>query len=134
MCRKICPSLFAQWKLFGKVCCGVAGFLVLFLVIGRPVEAQQAAAGQPGAGSLTSPQIEERVNALLRQMTLEEKIGQLAQLAGQAWFPGAGKPEDHLRKGEGGSVLWLSQPRLTAFSTWRWRKAACTSRCSLAWT
>jgi beta-glucosidase len=53
----------------------------------------------------------KRVDDLLGRMTLEEKIGQLAQLPGMPWVPGAGKPEDRIRKGQGGSVLWLSDPK-----------------------
>ena len=47
---------------------------------------------------------------LLRKMTLEEKIGQLTQVGGVAFIPGAPKPEDTVRKGQAGSVLWLSDP------------------------
>jgi beta-glucosidase len=43
-------------------------------------------------------------------MTLEEKIGQLAQIGGMAFIPGAPKPEDAIRKGGAGSILWLSDP------------------------
>ena len=59
---------------------------------------------------MTDQEVDKRVNALLQQMTLEEKIGQLAQLPGAAFVPDAAKPEDRIRKGQGGSVLWLSDP------------------------
>ncbi len=47
-------------------------------------------------------------------MTLEEKVGQLTQIAG-ATLPGAklpeAKPEEALRKGGGGSILWLNDTK-----------------------
>jgi beta-glucosidase len=52
--------------------------------------------------------------ALLRQMTIEEKVAQLSQLPG---FPipefreQVGNPEDVIRKYGAGSVLWVSDPK-----------------------
>jgi beta-glucosidase len=40
-------------------------------------------------------------------MSIEEKIGQLTQIAGGPFFPGP-KPEEVIRKGGAGSVLWLN--------------------------
>jgi len=40
-------------------------------------------------------------------MSLEEKIGQLAQIGGASFVPGP-KPEDVIRKGGAGSVLWVN--------------------------
>ena len=57
-----------------------------------------------------SKQVNDRVETLLRQMTLEEKIGQLTQIAGAPFFPGP-KPEQVIRKGGAGSVLWLNDTR-----------------------
>jgi beta-glucosidase len=51
-----------------------------------------------------------RVEELLHRMTLDEKIGQLTQIGGMAFIPGSPKPEDAVRKGQGGSVLWLNDP------------------------
>lgn len=51
-----------------------------------------------------------KANALLGRMTLEEKIGQLAQIGGVAFIPGSPKPEDAIRKGQAGSILWISKP------------------------
>ncbi len=51
-----------------------------------------------------------RVEALLGRMTLEEKIGQLTQIGGIAFTPDAPKPDEAIRKGLAGSVLWLSDP------------------------
>ena len=60
-------------------------------------------------------QVESKTNELLRQMTLEEKVGQLSQMPG---FPvpefirqNGTKPEDAVRKYGAGSVLWVSDPK-----------------------
>jgi beta-glucosidase len=73
-----------------------------------------ALAGASGAlaqspESLAEAQVKARVEALLAQMTLEEKVGQLNQIAG-GLFPGA-KPEEPLRKGAAGSILWLNDTK-----------------------
>jgi beta-glucosidase len=62
------------------------------------------AQGAPPAPS--DAEVTARVEALLGRMSLEEKIGQLTQIAG-AFFPGP-KPEEVIRKGGAGSVLWLN--------------------------
>jgi len=50
----------------------------------------------------------KRAEALLKQMTVEEKIGQMNQAAGMA-MPGLGdKPDTLIGKGGVGSVLWLT--------------------------
>jgi len=51
-----------------------------------------------------------KVDELLKRMTLEEKIGQLAQVGGIAFLPDMPKPEDEIRNGRAGSVLWISNP------------------------
>jgi beta-glucosidase len=43
-------------------------------------------------------------------MSLEDKIGQLTQIGGADFFPGP-KPEDVIRKGGAGSVLWLNDTK-----------------------
>jgi beta-glucosidase len=58
----------------------------------------------------SAQEIAARVGALLKSMTLEEKIGQLNQVGGVAFIPGAPKPEDVIRSGQAGSVLWVSDP------------------------
>jgi len=54
--------------------------------------------------------IAERVKALLEQMSLAEKIGQLAQISGAEYMPGP-KAEDIIRKNGAGSVLWLNDTK-----------------------
>ena len=55
-------------------------------------------------------QVKTRVEGLLGQMTLEEKIGQLAQIGGIAFVPSAVSPEERVRRGQAGSILWVSDP------------------------
>jgi len=60
--------------------------------------------------SLTDPAIEKRVDALLKQMTLEEKVGQLAQYSsGAPTGPSAGNADypDMIARGEVGSLFNL---------------------------
>jgi beta-glucosidase len=52
---------------------------------------------------------EQRADALLKQMTIEEKIGQLNQ-AGGFPLPGAPPADEQVRKGLAGSILWVSEP------------------------
>src|SRR5512136_1244720 len=52
-------------------------------------------------------EVAQRVEALLGRMSLEEKVGQLAQIGGADWSQGP-KPEDVIRIGGAGSVLWLN--------------------------
>src|SRR5664280_464043 len=55
-------------------------------------------------------EVAARVETLLGRMGLEDKIGQLTQIAGVPFFPGP-KPEDVIRKGGAGSVLWLNDTK-----------------------
>src|ERR1700730_9763756 len=56
---------------------------------------------------LSPQEANRRAEALLKQMTVEEKVGQLNQAAGIV-IPGMAdaKPDDAIAKGEVGSVLW----------------------------
>ena len=69
------------------------------------VEAQSSKA----AGGQTA---EERADALLKQMTVDEKIGQMNQAAGVPLvsLPDAPPAEEQVRKGLAGSVLWVTEP------------------------
>src|SRR3954452_12286473 len=59
----------------------------------------------PAAAQSPQQDVEKRIDALLRQMTLEEKLGQLQQLDGEA--NGNYRPEhlEMIRKGRLGSTL-----------------------------
>ena len=64
------------------------------------------------AGAQTAPMTHEeahrRAEALLKQMTLDEKVGQMNQSAGVT-IPGLGseKPDALITQGKVGSILWL---------------------------
>jgi beta-glucosidase len=84
--------------------------LLLCLAPATPAFAQT-----PKTGWQNDPAIERRVDALLRQMTLEEKVGQLNQYSyGMATGPGTGRSnvEDAVRRGEVGSFLNVTDPAL----------------------
>jgi beta-glucosidase len=94
----------------------VAAFLFAFASIepAAPLLAQAPRAkDQPGGlthSSLTEPTIEKRVDALLKQMTLEEKVGQLAQYSsGAPTGPSAGNADypNMIARGEVGSLFNL---------------------------
>ena len=55
---------------------------------------------------LSDTQVAGRVESLLRQMTLEEKIGQITQIGPGPIGPNSPQPEDLIRQGRAGSVLW----------------------------
>src|SRR5579871_3624000 len=62
---------------------------------------------------LTDPTIESKVDALLKQMTLDEKIGQLVQYsAGQPTGPGTGRSdyEEMIARGQVGSLFNVIDP------------------------
>ena len=84
----------------------------LSLVTIMLIAVAQFLSGQaPSSG--TSASAEQRADALLKQMTLEEKIGQLNQ-AGALQLPGRQSnvppAEEQVRRGLAGSVLWVSEP------------------------
>jgi beta-glucosidase len=59
--------------------------------------------------TITRDEAEQRAQALLKQMNLDEKVGQLNQSAG-VQIPGlsSGKPDDLIAQGRVGSILWLT--------------------------
>ena len=54
--------------------------------------------------------VTQRVNALLAQMSLSEKVAQLAQIGGADWNQGP-KPEEIIRERGAGSILWLNDTK-----------------------
>jgi beta-glucosidase len=94
----------------------IVGLLSLSASLGLsdPVFAQaRKLAGRPAAvtrSPLTDPALEKRVDALLKQMTLEEKVGQLAQYSsGAPTGPNAGNADypNMIARGEVGSLFNL---------------------------
>jgi beta-glucosidase len=61
-------------------------------------------------GDLSEIEVAGRVETLIGRMSLEEKIGQLTQIAGVPFFPGP-EPAEIIRKGGAGSVLWLNDTK-----------------------
>ena len=58
--------------------------------------------------ALTFDQADQKARALLKQMTLDEKIGQMNQSSGvQMPMLGSEKPDDLIAQGRVGSILWL---------------------------
>ncbi len=60
--------------------------------------------------ALSKNEISERVEALLAEMSLDEKVGQLTQISGAEFMPGP-NVEDIIRKHGVGSVLWLNNTK-----------------------
>ena len=84
--------------------------LLLCLAPARPLFAQT-----PQPSWRNDPAIERRIDALLKQMSLEEKVGQLNQYSyGMATGPGTGRSnvEEAVRRGEVGSFLNVTDPAL----------------------
>ena len=64
-----------------------------------------------GATAIPSEaEVARRVEVLMGRMSLDEKIGQLTQISGGSFLQGP-KPEDVIRKGGAGSVLWLNDTK-----------------------
>ena len=83
----------------------------VFAVFGAAlaVAAGSAASAQT---RLYSPEAEQKAQALLKQMTLDEKVGQLNESSGIV-MPGLGgkKPDELIARGGVGSILWLSDSK-----------------------
>ncbi|HQE92760.1 MAG TPA: beta-glucosidase BglX [Anaerolineae bacterium] len=55
-------------------------------------------------------EVAARVEAILGRMSLAEKVGQLTQIGGLPFLPGP-RPEDIIRRGGAGSVLWINDTK-----------------------
>ncbi|MGC1785544.1 MAG: beta-glucosidase, partial [Terriglobales bacterium] len=67
----------------------------------------------PVAGGVADSKLEARVESILQQMTLEEKVGQLVQYsAGQPTGPGTGRTDydDMIARGQIGSLFNVIDP------------------------
>jgi len=88
--------------------------LVLACTIGGiSAYSQTEAQSTPAAGTINDPALDARVDAILRKMTLEEKVGQLVQYsAGQPTGPGTGRSDydDMVAKGQVSSFLNVIDP------------------------
>jgi beta-glucosidase len=91
--------------------------VVLALALALPLPSAPAQ-----VSSASGQQVNDRVNGLLSRMTLQEKIGQLTQVGALDLKPEQRKElgdmlpedpvsiEDHVRRGEAGSILWTTDP------------------------
>jgi beta-glucosidase len=84
---------------FLKRCSGFA-----LLCVSLSIAAAASAGAQDGP---FSPQAKQKAEALLKQMTLDEKVGQLNESSGRV-IPGIAteQPDDLIAKGGVGSILW----------------------------
>jgi beta-glucosidase len=93
---------------FRKFCCLLAmGILAASSILFGSATGSAQTRPTPN-GQLASPELNARVEALLRKMTLEEKVGQLVQYsAGYATGPGASnlRYDELVAKGQLGSML-----------------------------
>jgi len=64
----------------------------------------------PAALVPSETEVAARVEVLLAQMSLEEKVGQLNQVGGAEFAPGP-NAENQIRQGTAGSVLWLNDTK-----------------------
>jgi beta-glucosidase len=80
----------------------ITPFLLLILAL------LAIAANANAQSAITSEDSKHRAEALLKQMTVEEKVGQMNQSAGVV-IPGLAseKPDDLVTQGKVGSILWL---------------------------
>jgi len=97
----------------GRAKCVVVECAVLFILMSSAAFAQTPSAANKGTG-ISNPALNARVEALLKKMTLEEKIGQLVQYsAGQPTGPGTGRTdyEDMIAKGQVSSLFNVVEPQ-----------------------
>jgi beta-glucosidase len=76
--------------------------------------AQSARSSSTAAGGIADPRLDARVESILQQMTLEEKVGQLVQYsAGQPTGPGTGRTDysDMIERGQIGSLFNVIDPQ-----------------------
>jgi beta-glucosidase len=103
------PQVLSGITFFKKSVLLLGLFILLFGTQSALAQSAASAAKSSQANSdLNDPATEARVEELLKQMTLEEKVGQLVQYsAGQPTGPGTGRTDypDMLTKGEIGALF-----------------------------
>src|SRR5579871_1030216 len=94
----------------------IAGCVLCSIMALTSFSSSQSSASQPAERKgIDDPSIDARVDRLLHQMTVEEKIGQLVQYsAGQPTGPGTGRSdyEEMIAREQVGSFLNVNEPRL----------------------
>src|SRR6266849_6544671 len=100
----------------------LAAIFVYAMLVWEPLAAQTSGAASAPLSKVQvrtgiyDPSLDAKVEALLRKMTLEEKVGQLAQYsAGQPTGPGTGRTdyEDMIAKGQIGALFNISAAKET---------------------
>jgi len=90
-----CPVMQSKW--YFKTLISIS-FFVIFLPLGL--------AGQPAP--MTAAEAHRQAEELLKQMTIEEKVGQMNQSSGIVMpLLASEKPDDLIIQGKVGSILWL---------------------------
>lgn len=99
------PNMYQSKRLF----CGVFCFMGLFICLWYSCGAPSGAWAQQGK-PLSGEEVDRFVDSLLHRMTLEEKIGQMEQTAGQTTYTPSTKAEALARAGATGSFLFFTDP------------------------
>ena len=87
--------------------------LLLCALLHITATAQGATRAPSQSDGINDPALDAKIEAILQQMTLEEKVGQLVQYsAGQPTGPGTGRSDygDMIAKGQIGSLFNVTDP------------------------
>jgi beta-glucosidase len=104
--RKV-PSGLMQKVFAALLLCGIG------VVMGAHAQAPSPRSSPALAAGVANPKLDARVESILQQMTLEEKVGQLVQYsAGQPTGPGTGRTDydDMIARGQIGSLFNVIDP------------------------
>ena len=90
------------------VCCGALALASGMTAQAAPPIVTPASQDHLARTAITADEAHKRAEALLKQMTVDEKVGQMTQSSGiQMPMLGNQKPDDLIVQGKVGSILWL---------------------------